>query len=78
MINLRVVGKDEDGMLSKIIDIMYSLKVKMNNITARIISEGKFEVLMSIKVKDLQETNEIIEKIKELDNIQFVNRSSLG
>lgn len=77
-INLRVVGKDEDGMLSKIIDIMYSLKVKMNNITARIISEGKFEVLMSIKVKDLQETNEIIEKIKELDNIQFVNRSSLG
>lgn len=75
---LRIVGKDEDGMLSKIIDELYDMKVKMNTITARIISEGKFEVVVSIKVKNLDETNQIIERIKKIDNIQFVNRSSVN
>lgn len=75
---LRIVGKDEDGMLSKIIDALYDMKVKMNTITCRIISEGKFEVVVSIKVRNLDETNQIVERIKKIDNIQFVNRSSVN
>lgn len=75
---LRIVGKDEDGMLSKIIDVLYDMKVKMNTITCRIVSEGKFEVVVSIKVRNLDETNQIMERIKEIDNIQFVNRSSVN
>lgn len=74
-IDLRIVGKDGDGILSQIIDIFWSMDIKMNSITAKILSEGKFEILANLKIKDLEETNHVIENIKNVENVQFVNRA---
>lgn len=76
-IMLRIVGKDEEFMLSKIIDVMYMMNVRMSTITARILSKGKFEVLVGVRVKNLEETNELMATIKQIDGIGIVNRASV-
>lgn len=74
-IDLRIVGKDEDGMLAKIMEVLKAMNLKMNYISAKILSEGKFEVLVNLKVQNLFETNQAIENIKTIKNIQFVTRA---
>lgn len=76
-IMLRIVGKDEEFMLSKIIDVMYMMNVRMSTITARILSKGKFEVLVGVRVKNLEETNEVMATIKQIEGITLVNRASV-
>ncbi len=72
----KIGGKDEDGLLSDILDIFYDAKVPINSINAHQAGQGRFEIIASIKVKDKAMSDEIMEKLENLKPVQFVNRNN--
>ena len=76
-ISLRIGGKDEDGVLRKIINVFDQKKIKLQNINAKVVSEGRFEVVVETRLKSKVEVERIMKDIEKIDAVQFVNRYHL-
>lgn len=77
-ISLRIGGKDEVGIISKIVGIFYDTGTRICVFNAKVASEGRFEVVVSARVKNSKEAEEIINKLEKIENVQFVNRNNLN
>lgn len=76
-LELKVGGRDEERMLSRVIDIIYESKIVMKWITARLVSAGRFEFTMVLRVSSISEAKKLINQFRELKNVQYVNRENL-
>ncbi len=76
-ISLKIVGKDKIGTFSKIIDIFYDNGFIMSYASAKVVSEGKFESLVTAKIRNKDEEEKIIGLIKNIENVQDVTRNNL-
>ena len=76
-ISLRIGGKDEDGVLREIIKVFDQKKIKLYNINAKVVSAGRFEVVVETKLKNKAEVEEIMRQIEKIKPVQFVNRYHL-
>ena len=77
-ISLRIVGKDQYGILSDITNVFYDRGTKMNTLSAKMLGEGKFEVLVNLVVQDNVEAESLINEIEKIEKIYFVNRNNLN
>jgi len=77
-VSLKVVGRDKIGTFSKIIDVFYNNNFIMSYASAKVVSEGKFESLVTAKIKNKEEEGKIISLIKAIDNVQDVTRNNLN
>ena len=50
----------------------------MKTASAKVVSEGKFEILVTAKVKSREEVEQIIAAIKEFNNVYSVIRNNLN
>lgn len=64
-VHISIIGIDDYGVLSKILKSLYDAKITFTKFNAQVISEGKFEVVVYIKVSNKQELDKIITKLKD-------------
>ena len=74
-ISLKIVGKDKFRTFSKIIDVFYDNNFTMTYASAKVVSEGKFESLVSAKIRNKEEEQNIINQILKIPNVQDVTRN---
>lgn len=72
----KIGGRDEEGLLSDILDIFYDSDVPINSVNAHQAGQGRFEIIVSIKVKDKAMSDEIKDRLEKLRQVQFVNRNN--
>jgi len=77
-ISLKIVGRDKIGTFSKIMDVFYDNNFIMSFASAKVVSEGKFESIVTAKIRNKEEEEKIIEFIKSIDNVQDVVRNNLN
>ncbi len=77
-ISLKIGGKDEVGIVSKVVSVFYEMETKICSFNAKIVNEGRFEIIASIRVKNKNEAEAIARKIEQIENVQFVNRNNLS
>ena len=77
-VSLRVGGKDEVGMASKVSDVLYFNDVVMKSFSAKVLSGGRFEIIINAMVKDKSQMELIADAIRELDNVSFVIKNNLN
>lgn len=81
-VHLSLIGKDEAGVLGKIlstISSIYNDKISFTALNAQLLPKGKFEVVISLKVKNKEELDNIINSIKQqVPNIEYISRKNIG
>lgn len=77
-VSLRVGGIDEIGMASKVSDVLYFNDVIMKSFSAKVLSGGRFEIIVNAMVRDRTQMEMIANAIRELENVQFVIKNNLN
>jgi (p)ppGpp synthase/HD superfamily hydrolase len=78
-VHLSIVGRDEKGILNKILIEVYNSKVNFTSLRADVIGKDKFEIIISLKVKNKAELDEFIKNMKSsVANIEYISRKNLG
>ena len=77
-VSLKIVGKDKLGTFVRIMDVFYNNNFIMSYASAKVVSEGKFESLVTAKIRNKQEEQKIIKLIKNIENVQNVTRNNLN
>jgi len=71
---LRIIGMDDVGVINKITNVISGeLKVNISGLTIES-REGLFEGIIKVFVHDLDELEELVNRLKKLEGIQSVNR----
>ncbi len=77
-VNLHITGKDEEGMLSKMLTNIYKTKMPFLGITAQNFGE-KFEVTLHIKVANKTELDKFIKLVSvDAPYIETISRKNIG
>lgn len=77
-VSLKVGGKDEIGMASKVSDVLYFNDVVMKSFSAKVLNGGRFEIIINAMVKDKSQMEMIADAIRDLDNVSFVIKNNLN
>jgi len=75
--SIKIVGKDEVGIVSKIINVIYDMNIPMSSITAKVVSMGRFEFIVNVKLRDKQEIENLFLKLEKVENVDSVCRNNL-
>ncbi len=81
-VHLSLIGRDEAGILGKILAVIsniYDNKVSLSSLRAQILPKNKFEVIISLKVKNKEELDVIISTVKQrVPEIEHITRKNIG
>ncbi len=78
-VHLSIVGRDEIGVLSRILEAVYDTKFPFMSISATTLPKNKFEIIISIKVKNKGQLDDFCKQIKsKVDNVEFISRKNIG
>ena len=77
-LSLKIGGKDQEKIVSNVINVFYENNIRIVNLNAKIAGEGRFEILVELKIHNIDEFEDIKSKIENIPNVMYVNRNNLA
>ena len=74
--SLDISGKDRDGLTLDIAMVLSSAKVKMTSLMARGTPDGYASVLLGLEVKNSDELNTVMNKLRQISGVYQVKRTT--
>lgn len=73
--NLQIVGKDRDGMLLDVTNLLINLKIPLKSVNAFITKSGDTVIQVGVEIKNTSDVALLTKKFKQIDGVTTVTRT---
>lgn len=75
--NMRISGKDRDGLLMDVTNVLVNLKVPFKSVNAYVTKQGEAVIQVGVEIKNTSDLALLTKKFKQLSGVETVTRSVL-
>lgn len=72
--NVKIVGKDRDGMLLDVTNVLVNLKIPFKSANAHVTKQGEAVIQVGIEIKNTSDLALFTKKVKQLEGVTSVTR----
>lgn len=74
LVNIEVISYDRSGLMSEVLSVFTELKMSVSTANVNVNENGVAKMDLGIQVKDLQQLEYIMTKIRRIKGVRFVRR----